>query len=810
MSTATTSDLDTVVELCRLTSHFPAACYLTNSDGCIVAVSDIWLQRFGYAKSDVLGLYERALFSRKPAGDDAPQSAQVQRCAATCDMIHKTGDKIKVSVTTRDMPSGQGPANHQISIVEIIDADAELKDALLRKSFRLEACLEGTNAATWEWNVQTGEARFNARWADIVGYTLEELEPLTVDTWLSLVHPDDAKASDAALEKYWSGDAPFYDVEARMRHKDGHWVWVRVRGRAFTNTDDGKPEWMFGTHLAIDDERVQKEAFSQNERLLDRTGAVAKVGGWHMDLAAGDLYWTHETRRIHGVGDDYVPTVDAAIEFYAPEARAAIQSAVEKGISDGTPWDLELSLIRATKERIWVRAIGEVEFENEVPVHIYGTFQDITDQVLKSQALKTAQRWVEIATKEGEIGLWRVNVGDSTLTWSDHMGELFGAEGANSPKTLSDWTALFAVADQANFATQMSNAIAHKERFDLEADLTTTRGTRARLKLQGSPVVDRNGDVIDIVGACFEITNEHNLILEFERQRARIEVTLKAIADGVVVSDHNGLIDWMNPVAEALIGCKLSDVTGVPVRDVLQIIDEETGKPAANPLQQAMELGRVVGLEANAALLTKFGSVRAIANSASPIYSAEHELIGAVCVFRDIVEERAIARATEYRAKHDALTGLLNRDSLEQAIKDVLADPDDIERRHGAAVLFIDLDDFKSINDTYGHIVGDQVLKDVATSLDNTIRNSDAVGRIGGDEFVVLLNMVADQERLALTANRIVDAVHSVKYNGLSVGCSLGATFIRSHDTYDVVLRRADTAMYQAKKRQNNKVEIAS
>lgn len=137
------------------------------------------------------------------------------------------------------------------------------------EQIRLASIIEGTNAGTWEWNVQTGETRFNERWADIVGYRLEELEPVSIQTWKSLAHPDDLKTSTDLLERHFRGELAYYEFEARMRHRDGYWIWVLDRGRVMTRTSDGQPEWMFGTHQDV----TQRHAI---EDALRRAKSVAE------------------------------------------------------------------------------------------------------------------------------------------------------------------------------------------------------------------------------------------------------------------------------------------------------------------------------------------------------------------------------------------------------------------------------------------------------------------------------------------------------------------------------------------------------
>ncbi len=241
------------------------------------------------------------------------------------------------------------------------------RERLVAEQIRLASIIEGTGVGTWEWNVQTGEARLNERWAEIIGWSLAELGPTSIQTWLDLGHPDDIEIAEALLERHFAGESPLYETETRMRHREGHWVWVLDRGRVLTRTPDGKPEWMFGTHLDITERKQRDEALRKSEALLNRTGEVAGVGGWELDLNTGTLMWTAQTRAIHGVAPDYQPTLDGAIRFYEPDARPVITAAVERAIATGDGWDLELPFVRADGQRIWVRAVGNADFVGDKP-----------------------------------------------------------------------------------------------------------------------------------------------------------------------------------------------------------------------------------------------------------------------------------------------------------------------------------------------------------------------------------------------------------------------------------------------------------
>jgi PAS domain S-box-containing protein len=163
-------------------------------------------------------------------------------------------------------------------LVQILDIThrKQSEKALQDERGRLQHIIEGTRAGTWEWDVQTGETIFNERWAEILGYTLDELSPVSIRTWEALAHPDDLKWSGDLLERHFSGELPFYDCKCRMKHKDGHWVWVLDRGRIITRTPDGKPLMMFGTHTDITELKNAEDALRQSNRQLKLLGGITR------------------------------------------------------------------------------------------------------------------------------------------------------------------------------------------------------------------------------------------------------------------------------------------------------------------------------------------------------------------------------------------------------------------------------------------------------------------------------------------------------------------------------------------------------
>jgi diguanylate cyclase (GGDEF)-like protein/PAS domain S-box-containing protein len=175
------------------------------------------------------------------------------------------------------------------------DFSANALAELLETKQKYQAFLEGTNVGTWEWNVQTGETKFNERWAQIIGYRLEELTPTTIDTWLELAHPDDLEKSNKAIQACFSGEAEFYDVECRMRHKNGDWVWVLDRGKLFSRTDAGEPLMMYGTHLDISEQKKREEKLRKSEQAFSNSFQYAGIG---MAIVGTNGHWLQVNREL--------------------------------------------------------------------------------------------------------------------------------------------------------------------------------------------------------------------------------------------------------------------------------------------------------------------------------------------------------------------------------------------------------------------------------------------------------------------------------------------------------------------------------
>jgi diguanylate cyclase (GGDEF)-like protein/PAS domain S-box-containing protein len=284
-------------------------------------------------------------------------------------------------------------------------------------------------------------------------------------------------------------------------------------------------------------------------------------------------------------------------------------------------------------------------------------------------------------------------------------------------------------------------------------------------------------------------------------EKERAQVTLNSIGDAVICTDVSGKITFLNIVAEKITGWSWKDAAGRPMVEIFKILDATTRETIPNPMDRAVGQDRTVHLPTNCILMPRSGYEIPIEDSVAPIHDREGQATGAVVVFRDVSKARAMTLQMTHSAQHDFLTGLPNRmllnDRIGQAI--VMA----TRNMKKVAVLFLDLDGFKHINDSLGHPIGDELLQSIAKRLINCVRGSDSVSRQGGDEFVVLLTEVAHAEDAAITARRILQAVagaHCISQHDLHVTTSIGVS-VYPDDGLDAetLIKNADTAMYQAK-----------
>ena len=329
---------------------------------------------------------------------------------------------------------------------------------------------------------------------------------------------------------------------------------------------------------------------------------------------------------------------------------------------------------------------------------------------------------------------------------------------------------------------------------------------------RGTAVTNEQGERIGFTVAIRDITTRKQLIHDLYLEKEQWFVTLKSIGDAVITTDENARVTYMNPLAEELTGWKTEESRGVPIDYPFRIVNEYTRASVDNPVERALRQGVIVGLANHTLLLRRDGREFSIEDSAAPIRDDDEKVCGCVIVFRDVTEKRRLEQRVTYQANYDALTDLPNRHLFQDRLSQSIAQG--YRSGHLVALLYLDVDHFKNINDRLGHPFGDRILVELGRRFKTTIRETDTIARIGGDEFAVILRDLSDRtEALALGRRLMHEAALPLQVSGsrADLTVSIGVALYPDDGTDATALvRNADIALYQVKKTGRNSLQFFS
>jgi diguanylate cyclase (GGDEF)-like protein/PAS domain S-box-containing protein len=342
--------------------------------------------------------------------------------------------------------------------------------------------------------------------------------------------------------------------------------------------------------------------------------------------------------------------------------------------------------------------------------------------------------------------------------------------------------------------------------FHMEKRYVHREGQVVHALLTVSLVRDERGEPLYFISQVQDISERKAFEDALFRERELAEVTLKSIGDAVITTDPNLIVTSLNPIAEAMTGWSSHEAVGRPMDDIFQLRDPLTRRAVPNPLITAVTKNTIIGLTTDAILVHRNGFDSPIEDSAAPIHDHAGNVVGGVVVFHDVSETRALALKMAHLAHHDTLTGLPNRALLQSRMEFAVTVA--ARRNQRAALLFVDIDHFKQINDSMGHAAGDALLQEVARRIRAAVRPDDTVSRLGGDEFVALLPHVDGASDASAVAERVLEACSEavgVDASALAISFSIGIS-VYPDDAFDAesLLRNADTAMYEAKMQGRN------
>lgn len=425
-------------------------------------------------------------------------------------------------------------------------------------------------------------------------------------------------------------------------------------------------------------------------------------------------------------------------------------------------------------------------------------------------ALEFSEQRFNLAVIGSNDGLWDWNLQTGEMYLSPRAKELAGYADHELENSPTAFIGLVHPHDRELGTRAMRAHLRDDTTYDFEFRCRTKAGGYRWLRARGRSVRDPKGRAVRMAGSVTDVTDRKYAEALLFSEKERAQVTLESIGDAVITTDPKGRIDYLNPVAEELTGWTIESALGAPFHVVCAMLDETNRKPPPDPVESVMRDGVTIEKIANILLVRRDGLEIAINESAAPIRDRAGTITGVVLVLHDVRSEREYASQLTYQATHDALTGLINRREFEQRLGLAIASARDSGRHHG--MLYLDLDQFKLVNDTSGHAAGDELMRQISMLLQKRLREGDTLARLGGDEFGVLLENCPTEHalRIAEELRQTVADFHFIWHKRtFTIGVSIGLVNISDGAmTLAEVLSAGDAACYMAKEKGRNRVQL--
>jgi diguanylate cyclase (GGDEF)-like protein/PAS domain S-box-containing protein len=435
-----------------------------------------------------------------------------------------------------------------------------------------------------------------------------------------------------------------------------------------------------------------------------------------------------------------------------------------------------------------------------------------TDRVMDNDPeIGAGREWLELAQLAGRSAVWEWNPNDDSLVFSATTAEVFGIDRSLLPRTSTELLDFIPSSERRGLRTAFRDVLSTGQPFSLQHRFRLPeRGTIWAL-VRGQAEIGADGRVARVFGVSADITDNKRAEQALQQEKERAQVTLASITDGVVRTDVGGRIDYLNPAAEELLGCRLGQVRGRDISRVYATHDEHGDCRPSDVVRRCLE-GRHAIEPAEASLLHRAdGTEIWLRESAAPIFDGEGELTGSVLVITDTTQLRALQQRMSHLASHDPLTGLINRREFELRLADAITGA--AQGRRSWVLCYLDLDEFKLVNDTCGHGAGDELLRQLTSVLDARVGDGDTLARLGGDEFGILFTDCTLDEA-EHKAQAVIDAVRQYRFQWqdqvFEIAASIGIVPVSGSGNLAELLSAADSACYVAKDRGRNQIHVST
>ncbi len=573
-------------------------------------------------------------------------------------------------------------------------------------------------------------------------------------------------------------------------------------GNGSTRSDDG----------GVDGPVAGQDAGAGDEKRFAVAVDCAELGVWDADLVNNACYYSPSWKRMLGYGaDELRDHPDLWLDFVHPDDRdRALASGDSHLEGQSQSVECEFRLRHRSGRWIWVLDRGKVVARDAAgrPTRMIGIQTDITTQKEAAARLALLNQRIELALDASGIGLWSYEIETGRTFWDARMREIYGLGDGPEEVSRGTWHGRLHPDDAAEAEAAASALLAEGTPVRMTYRIVRPDGA-VRHVFALSRLVQQPHQPPLVVGSIWDVSEQVEVSNGLAAEKERLRVILRSIGDAVIATDAEDAITFANPAAERLLLTGQADLLGQKTADVLPLRQELTDLrlPPAAPLACAER--RTMERDEPAVFERRDGERRIMRDIASPLYDPAGEVMGTVLIVQDVTRERARQRELAHLARHDGLTDLLNRSAFDKALASAIEDP---AKRAGLALLYIDLDRFKMVNDTAGHAAGDSLLKLVAKAMLAVLPAGAQVARLGGDEFAVLME-TSGPEAACRAGRDIVQAVgaQQLAWGGRShgVGASIGIVLLADAPADPLTaLSLADAACYASKSRGRNKVSL--
>lgn len=554
--------------------------------------------------------------------------------------------------------------------------------------------------------------------------------------------------------------------------------------------------------------RSERKHITESEERFRNAMEYSAIG---MALVGTEGQWLQANKalcRFLGYTQDELRALTFQQLTWPEDLNSDLEQLEQLVNGDIQSYSLEKRYYTRKGDVVWAMlTVSLVRHADGTPIYFIAQVEDINDLKHTEWVNKRLMERITLANEAGGIGIWEWELEPDVISWDKRMFELYDVPSHLKP-TWELWYNCVVEDDRDHAESTIRNALSNRSPFKLEFRIHARDGVR-HIRSLANRVLNKNGEVERLLGINMDMTEVKQLNEALFQEKERLHITLDSIGEAVLCTDVEMNVTFMNPVAEKMSGWSQEQALRQPLLNVLRITFGDAG-----PMMENIYSGDFSrsDIEQDLVLHCRNGGSFDIHYSITPLSTLDGQNIGSVLVIQDVSESRKMLRQLTYSASHDALTQLANRVSFESHLKRLLHTVYENHQRH--ALVFIDLDRFKAVNDTAGHAAGDALLRELSALMLNMLRTSDVLARLGGDEFGLLLPD-CNIESARYISGRIIKAINDYHFlwegQHHRIGASAGITLIDENNNLATeVMSQADIACYASKNNGRGMVTVYS